>query len=132
MILRFGATKIYLHRYMNSDDKQQQRIYSIPNIYDNINQLFIDNLEAPEITLRELLSKNIKDIMFSANTFKNLDKEFRETLSNFVYDKMGEKTKIETNRNSRMSNLSIFLSNRYGDNNNVSNAKEDKYNEKAT
>ena len=120
---------IYLHRYMNSDDKQQQRIYSIPNIYDNINQLFIDNLEAPEITLRELLSKNIKDIMFSANTFKNLDKEFRETLSNFVYDKMGEKTKIETNRNSRMSNLSIFLSNRYGDNNNVSNAKEDNYSE---
>ena len=80
---------------MNSNNKQSQRIYSIPNIYSNINQLFIDNLAAPEITLRDLLSKSVKEIMFTANVFKNLDKEFRETLSNFVYDKMAEKTKIE-------------------------------------
>ena len=33
--------------------------------------------------------------MFSANVFKNLDKEFREILANFVYDKLSKKSKIE-------------------------------------
>ena len=78
---------IYIHRNFNSDNKLEQKIYSIPNIYDNINQLFIDNLEGPEITLKELLTKNIKDIMFH-DIFDDLEKEFRETLIDFVYDRM--------------------------------------------
>ena len=81
---------IYLHRYMDSDNKQKQRIFSIPNIYNNINQLFIDNLECPEITLKELLSKKVRDIM-TVNAFKNLDKEFKETLKDFIYDRMEKK-----------------------------------------
>ena len=97
---------IYLHRNMNSDNKKKQRIYSIPNIYNNINQLFIDNLEGPELTLRDLLTKSVKDIMFSANVFSNLDKEFRETLTDFVYDKMAKK-----------HNLSYFLDKRYQEKN---------------
>ena len=36
-----------------------QRIYSIPNNSDNINQLFIDNLEGSKITLESLLKKSI-------------------------------------------------------------------------
>ena len=62
--------------------------------------------------------------MLSVKIFKNLDKEFKETLSNFVYDKMEEKTKIESNQNSKLSDLSIFLTKRYG---NKSNKKEEKY-----
>ena len=82
---------IYLHIDMKSDKLENQTIiHSIPNIYNNINQLFIDNLMAPDITLQYLLDKkkNVKDIMFDSETFKKLDKEFIETLSNFVYEKM--------------------------------------------
>jgi len=67
--------------------------------------------------------------MFSANVFKNLDKEFIETLTNFVYDKLSEKSKIELNQNSRMSDLSTFLTKKYGGNNKVGYANEEKYND---
>ena len=112
---------------MNSDNKIKQRIFSIPNIYNNINQLFIDNLAAPEITLSDILDKNVKDIIFSSDVFKNLDKEFREKLSNFVYEKMMEKTKIELNQNSKMSDLITFLTKKYGGSNNISIENEEKY-----
>jgi hypothetical protein len=118
---------IYIHRNMKSDNKIKQRIFSIPNIYNNINQLFIDNLAAPEITLSDILDKNVKDIIFSSDVFKNLDKEFREKLSNFVYEKMMEKTKIELNQNSKMSDLITFLTKKYGGSNNISIENEEKY-----
>ena len=38
---------------MNSENKLKQKIYSIPNIYNNINQ-FIYNLAAPKITLKDI------------------------------------------------------------------------------
>ena len=80
---------IYLHRDFDADKSDSQIIiYSIPNIYDNINQLFIDNLDAPKITLEDLFTKNIEDIMLRLSIFKEMDKEFRETLSSFVYEKM--------------------------------------------
>ena len=107
---------IYLHRNMDSDNKKKQRIYSIPNIYNNINQLFLDNLEGPELTLRDLLTKSVKDIMFSANVFSNLDKEFRETLTDFVYDKMEKK-----------QNLSYFLDKKYQEKNQRNFDDEGKY-----
>ena len=82
---------IYLRRNFNSDKTENQKICSIPNIYDNINQLFIDNLEGPEVTLYSLLNKTIKDIMFSEDAFSDLDKEFKESLIDFVYDKIQKK-----------------------------------------
>ena len=118
---------IYLHRNMDADNLENQIIYSIPNIYNNINQIFIDNLAGPEITLKELLGKTIKDIMLTAKSFRNLDKEFRETLSNFVYDKMTENNLIELNHNSKMSDLSNYLIERYGEKNNMNYVNEEKY-----
>ena len=50
---------------MDADNLENQIIYSIPNIYNNINQIFIDNLAGPEITLKELLGKTIKDILLT-------------------------------------------------------------------
>ena len=38
---------------MNTENKLKQKIYSIPNIYNDINQ-FICNLEAPKITLNHI------------------------------------------------------------------------------
>ena len=100
---------IYIHRNMHSDSEREQRIYSIPNIYENINQLFIDNLEGPEITLDDLLNKSVEYIMSSTEVFKNLDKEFREALTNFVYDKLNSKF----NYNIKATEISTYLTERY-------------------
>ena len=100
---------IYIHRNMQSDSEREQRIYSIPNIDENINQLFIDNLEGPEITLDDLLNKNVEYIMNSTEVFKNLDKEFREALTNFVYDKLNSNSNLNINK----TEISIYLTERY-------------------
>ena len=94
---------IYIHRY------SAQRIYSIPNIYENINQLFIDNLEGPEITLNDLLTKNVKDIMNSTGVFGDLDEEFEKSLTNFLYDALNPKL----NQSSNITDVTTYLNERY-------------------
>ena len=79
------------------NEKKKEKIYSIPNIYDNINQLFIDNLQGAKTSLKDILEKNIKEVMFNMEIFKNLDIEFIDSLINFVYDSIDEKSKNETN-----------------------------------
>ena len=115
---------IYLHR--DFSDEKKQRIHSIPNIYKNINQLFIDNLEGPDITLKNLITKDVKDIMFSAEVFRNLDKEFREILTSFVYEKIADKNKIILEQNSKMSDLFFYLNPKYEEKNNIN---EENYSE---
>ena len=78
----------------------------ITNIYENINQLFIDNLEGSEISLNDLLNKDVKDIMYS---FNNLDKEFREALTNFVYGGLNS----NLNQSSKRTDISTYLNERY-------------------
>ena len=91
---------IYLHRDFDADNNDSQIIiYSIPNIYENINQLFIDNLDAPEIKLEDLFSKNLEQIMLDLPIFPDIDKEFRETLSSFVYEKMPFLTETDEKKN---------------------------------
>ena len=116
---------IHLQRYMNSDYNQKRRIYSVPNIYNNINQIFIDNLDGPNIKLNDLFTKDVKEI-FSLDVFNSFDKELRETLTDFVYDKMSEKNANEIS-NSQMSDLSIYLNKKYGEKSQINNSKEENY-----
>ena len=104
---------IHIHRSFKIEKKtkKEKAIYSIPNIYKNINQLFIDNLQGSNISLNDLLKKNIKDVMFNADTFRELDNEFKDILVNFVYEEMSEKNKNEITENSTMKNISTFHKN---------------------
>ena len=63
---------IYINRNFNLNKNKGQIIYSIPNIYNNINQLFIDNLDGPEITLDSLLNKTVKEFLSSENNYSEL------------------------------------------------------------
>ena len=116
---------IHLQRSLTNEHKTKKEkiIYSIPNIYPNINQLFIDNLRGSEITLKDLLTKNIKEIMF--NAFKNLDNEFNEILVNFVFKEMQEKTKIF--KNSTTTIFSSFLDEKYNEKNIKVNLSQEQY-----
>ena len=112
--------------------KKEKAIYSIPNIYQNINQLFIDNLQGSDISLNDLLKKSIKDVMFNADAFRNLDNEFKNILYNFVYEEMYEKNKNEMNNKSTMMNTSAFLNEQYGEESKTGKLNEEKYSEEIT
>ena len=115
---------IHIQRSFNIENKdKKERIYSIPNIYKNINQLFIDNLQGSNISLKDILKKNIKEVMFSAETFKNLDNEFKDSLINFVYESMNDKSKNE---------ISFLFNDIYGELGKQNNLNEEKYSEEIT
>ena len=122
---------VYLSRNFNSDKIESQKIYSIPNIYDNINQLFIDNLEGPEITLDSLLNSSIKNIM-DFDAFSDLDKEFKDSLNDFIYDKFPKKNKFELDQNNTMLELSFYLNQKYGEKNQENDKNIDKYSDEMT
>ena len=72
----------------------KERIYSIPNINKDINQLFIDNLNGPsELTLKLILTNNIKDIMFESGSSLDEETEFKKSLIKFVCSAINEKNK---------------------------------------
>ena len=75
------------------EEKKLDRIYSIPNINQDINQLFIDNLNGNEIKLKDLLEKTIREILDDNDELMNLDKEFKRALTSFVYRELIEKNK---------------------------------------
>ena len=89
-------------------EQNEETIYSIPNIYDNINQLFIDNLNGPSgISLKTLENNNIKDIITLSNT--NLESMFEESLLNFIDDELNEKynTLLDKKNNYQKNNEEV-------------------------
>ena len=86
------------------EEKKSDRIYSIPNINQDINQLFIDNLNGNDIKLKDLLEKNIKEILDDNDELMNLDKEFKRALTSFVYRELIEKNKKKTLVNLKIKN----------------------------
>jgi hypothetical protein len=73
-------------------EQNEKIIDSIPNIYDNINQLFIDNLNGPsDISLKGIMNKNIKHILLETSSYMNLESEFEESLLNFIYSESDKK-----------------------------------------
>ena len=80
-----------IHIKRNFDSQKEERIYSIPDINPDINQLFIDNLNGLDIKLKDLLDKNIYEILDVNDRLMDLDKEFNRTLSSFVYKALNEK-----------------------------------------
>jgi len=65
--------------------------------------------------------------MLNIENFNNLDKEFQNSLVDFVYEEMLEKSKNDTNKKSTMKNFSIFYSKKYGEIIEEDNLNEEKY-----
>ena len=65
--------------------------------------------------------------MLNIETFKNLDKEFQNSLVDFVYEEMLEKSKNDINKKSTMKNFSIFYSKKYCEIIEEGNLNEEKY-----
>ena len=83
-----------IHIKRNFDFQNKDRIYSILDINPDINQLFIDNLNATDIKLKDILGKTIYEILDNNDRLLCLDKEFKRALTSFIYKELNEKRNI--------------------------------------
>ena len=86
---------------------ERESLYSIPNIYKNINQLFIDNLQGPDISIINLMNRNVKDVI---DLYLNMDNIFKDVLVKFIGKNINE------NKDDEIKDIKISL-----------NSKENKY-----
>ena len=100
---------IHIKRNFNLDINES--IYSIPDINPNINQIFLDNLNSKRIKLQDFLEKNIIDIM-NDHELIDLDREFKRSLTSFVYRELIEKS---TNTNNSYNEIGILNEDNYID-----------------
>ena len=88
---------IYIKRNFSSQSSQKNKtIYSMPELNPDVNQLFIDNLSAPDISIRDLMNKDIKRIIEENEDYFDLNREFNRYLIKFVYKEIN-KNKDEDN-----------------------------------
>ena len=95
LILKTNEEKKYnyiliVHINRNFTEKSE-KIYSLPNINTDINQVFIDSLESDnKITLKDILSKDFKEILENKKEELKLDEEFYKTLKIFLNKEIEE------------------------------------------
>ena len=83
-----------IHIKRNFIGQNNEIIFTIPDINPDINQLFIDNLNAINIKLKDLFDTKIKDILINKDELMDLEREFRKALADFVYRELIEKRNI--------------------------------------
>ena len=76
---------VYIKRSFKVDPPSE-KIFAIPDVYKNINQLFIDNLNGPDIKLQEIISNPINEL--KKKDLINIEKEFDNALEKFTNDNL--------------------------------------------
>ena len=72
-----------IHINRNFNKKNNERIYALPDINPDINQLFIDNLNGNNnMRLNNLLTRGINEILEEKREEMKLDEEFNKVLIN--------------------------------------------------
>ena len=83
---------LIIHINRNFNEKNHERLYSLPDIEPSINQLFIDNLNGNnEIKLNELLTIDIKKILEDKKEQLKLKEEFDKTLINTLTKELNDR-----------------------------------------
>ena len=79
---------IIIHINRNFNKEINEKIFSIPDINPDINQIFIDNLnDNNKIKLNDILNANIQTLLKENREDMNLDDEFDKNLKNFLIKK---------------------------------------------
>ena len=100
-----------VHINRNFKKQKNEKIYSLPDIYDNINQLFIDNLNGNNsIRLDEVLENNLKDIFDNNKESMKLDEEFNRILINYLIEKLREISLDEDTINNYINDIQNYIS----------------------
>ena len=81
-----------IHIKRNFNHSNNERLYSLPDINPSINQMFIDNLNGNNrIILKDILERDIKDILIYYEDIMNLKEEFNKILKNTLTRELSEK-----------------------------------------
>ena len=86
-----------IHIERNFFSQNNKTIYSIFQIKQDINQLFIDNLNAPDINLKELMDKDIKCILEKSEQYFDINREFNRALIKYAYKEINNKKNVYNN-----------------------------------
>jgi len=97
-----------IHINRNFNNKNNEKIFSLPDINPKINQIFIDNLNGNNISLNDLLTKNIKDILEDNKENLQLDKEFDKALNNFINKNLNER-EINNDNNDYFNKIKKYM-----------------------
>ena len=88
----------------------KQRLYSLPDIEPSINQIFIDNLNGNnQITLKDLLNKDIIEILEKKKKEMELNEEFDRTLINTLTKELNDKNYDEDIIDKYIDELQRFM-----------------------
>ena len=80
---------IHIHRNFYANKYEDKKIYSIPDINSDINQIFIDNLNGDNnIRLNDLLTNDVNIILKNYTNELKLNEEFNKTLIIFLNNKL--------------------------------------------
>ena len=83
---------MHINRNFNVHNNKE-KIYSLPDIYPEINQLFIDNLNGNnKMKLNYFLTRDIKEILEEKRNDLNLDNEFIKTLKKYLKNNLNKKS----------------------------------------
>ena len=80
--------------HINRDfKKKKEKIYSLPDINDDINQMFIDNFNGNNsIRIKDLLGNNNIKIFDNNRNSMKFDEEFNNILTNFLLEALQKST----------------------------------------
>ena len=82
---------IIIHINRNFNKNINDKIYSLPDINPDINQIFIDNLnDNNTILLRDILKNELQNLLKEKRDQLKLDEEFDKTLKNFLKKELNE------------------------------------------
>ena len=91
---------VHIKRYfINKENKDRpEKIFNIPNLYINVDQLFIDNLKkldedddnCQKLNLKDILENPVNDLLKNVN----LEKDFDKTLHSFINKYLSNNTRL--------------------------------------
>jgi len=101
---------IIIHLNRNFNKEKKERIYSLPDINPDINQIFIDNLNGSDkIVLNDLLTKNIKEFLEEQKEELELEGEFDKTLTNFLKAELNDKNIIDNENDEYINEMKEYI-----------------------
>ena len=100
---------MHINRNFNVHNNKE-KIYSLPDIYPEINQLFIDNLNGNnKMKLNYFLTRDIKEILEEKRKDLNLDDEFSKTLKKYLKNNLNKKSYDENMINDYINEIQTYL-----------------------
>ena len=101
---------IIIHINRNFNTNINERIYSLPDIKPEINQIFIDNLADNNIIkLRDILNNDIQNLLNNKREELKLDDEFDKTLKNFFKKELNDNTSFLDDKNEYIRDLLNYM-----------------------